>query len=370
MSAPVRNPRGGPYLRRAVVDEVTRRRLGDPNVRGKVAINDGFFRLREGIDSAGCYPVDNAVVEVFTDWERQVIDGDIAGDTVAYYRGGVSDLAGFATHHAVIAVGEMTPNFLLAWCRSPVRGGVGPSINTMYWRRSIAKAFFETCGLLGITDANPARLVVLPARPGRLVSACSDEQVALLKNAARVRINETRTPAMLALQMSGVTPTEQASLTVNDVDLPQRRVWVHDGGYRSTERWVPLFDVWCAQAVSAHVAALRESFGDTCGDESFLRRPKDRERTSVIQPGAVSMALTSLLRRAGVYQPGMIRVESIREWVALKVWEQTDSVEAVAVRLGMSSLDAAAHIIGYDWRSADPTTDVPPSHRRTEATRP
>jgi len=32
------------------------------------------------------------------------------------------------------------------------------------------------------------------------------------------------------------------------------------------------------------------------------------------------------------------------------VWGATGRVEAVAARLGMSSLDRAAHLVGYDWR--------------------
>lgn len=61
----------------------------------------------------------------------------------------------------------------------------------------------------------------------------------------------------------------------------------------------------------------------------------------------------------------MTRAESIREWLAARVFAQTGSLEAVAVRLGMSSLDTAAHLVGYDWVKTL-TADQPPAHRTND----
>ena len=63
------------------------------------------------------------------------------------------------------------------------------------------------------------------------------------------------------------------------------------------------------------------------------------------------MLITKALDRAGLKQPGHIRVAAINEYVAAKVFAQTGRVEAVAARLGMRSLDAAAHLLGLDWRA-------------------
>ena len=48
-------------------------------------------------------------------------------------------------------------------------------------------------------------------------------------------------------------------------------------------------------------------------------------------------------------QPGRVRIASLNEYVAVRVYEETGSLMEVAVRLGMRSLDAAAHIVDPNW---------------------
>ena len=55
------------------------------------------------------------------------------------------------------------------------------------------------------------------------------------------------------------------------------------------------------------------------------------------------------MKAARVYRKGVTRVESIREYLAVRHFEGTGSIEGTAERLGMSSLDTVAHIIGVDW---------------------
>jgi len=55
-------------------------------------------------------------------------------------------------------------------------------------------------------------------------------------------------------------------------------------------------------------------------------------------------------------------LESLREWLAAKVFAETGRVEAVAARLGMASLDAAAHLVGYNWTREFDIDAPPPPH--------
>ena len=70
-------------------------------------------------------------------------------------------------------------------------------------RRSAARSFFETAFRLGLTDANPAKVIELPDRSDRYVHALTDAQIVQIQRVARTRLSDTRTPAAFALVMSG-----------------------------------------------------------------------------------------------------------------------------------------------------------------------
>jgi hypothetical protein len=64
---------------------------------------------------------------------------------------------------------------------------------------------------------------------------------------------------------------------------------------------------------------------------------------------ATSNTLDGIFKDAGVKQPGRVRIASLNEYVACRVYEETGSLIEVAVRLGMRSLDAVAHIVDPNW---------------------
>jgi len=307
-----------------------------------------------------------AAVEVLADWDLQVAAGAVPALTIAGYRDCVQALVAFALRVGLYEVKDITANLVLSWLNTPGKSGRTPSVNSQYHHRAAVRKMFETLRRLGITDANPAMQVALPRPPARRATGCTDDQINLLKSVAQFRINDTRTPAMLALALSGAAVTEQGFVTVDDVDLPGARVWVHNGGYRAVDRWIPLDDLWCLMAIERRVRHLREH-GSDLGVQPLIYTAKgtvlDSDATIASRKQAASTGLTKLLKKAGIHQPGSLRVDSIREWVAHKIWNETASIEAVAVRLGYQSLDAAASLIGYDWRAADPTNDDAPAHR-------
>ena len=127
-------------------------------------------------------------------------------------------------------------------------------------------------------------------------------------------------------------------------------------------------DVWSLFAVGAfgwqsgsdHGGLLSRKVTTDLGRATvaYERGRKRSDDTPGTRQAAIAQMLTSLMKRARLYREGENRVESIREWVAFRVFADTNSVEAVAQRLVMSSLDAAAHIVGYDW-VAETRIDVP-----------
>lgn len=350
----------------AGVEAVTRRRVGDPNPRGRLERNVGVFRLRAGLSAPGEIAVADAAALVEADWWRQVDSGSISASIIEAYARDLAGLVAVMGVQEIAALSDITPNMLRAWCRMPSNDGTPSAENSWYRRRSALRSFYETARCLGITDTNPAKSVEFPRRSGRFVNAFDDLAIAQLKRISRSTLGDTRLPCSLALMLCGASTRELASITVDDVDLAGQRVWLHGGGYRCRDRWVPFLDDWCAEAITQRVTEQRASLGDAAGAMWLVYRPHPKNPTPFRQPEAASSLITGLLKKARVHVPGQTRAESIREWLAAKIFEDTGSVEQVAIRLGLASLDTAAHVVGYDWIEQSGLDLDPPDHRRTD----
>lgn len=345
---------------------MTARRAGQARLRGKLEVPQGRFALRPGMASPGAMPLVEALRLVEAEWDRQVAAGTISRAVIKCYRLDARSMVKFLPKRfGVNSVGEVTPNQIYEWMRTPRPDGEPPAANTRYGRRSAARAFFLTCTLLGIFDVNPAESISEKGRRSRFVNALTDEQIRQLCVSAPFTLTETKTPAALALMMIGAGTREVAYVRVCDVDLAHARVWVHDGGERFTARWLPIDNLWALEALSRRVSALAARIQDPLAyaamTVAYERGRKKAPDTPEARQAAISMTLTTLMRKARVYRAGENRVESIREWVAARVFASTGSVAAVAQRLGMSSLDAAAHIVGYDWVAAHRINAEPPA---------
>lgn len=349
---------------------MTDRRVGEANSRGRFLRPSGFFRLDEDLSAPGAINFAEALAQVAADWDDQVAAGNISAALVFTNGYLLRSLGGFLASQGVTEVRHITANLLLAWCSLPDKHGAAPTRSSMLHRRSALRAFFDTLYRLSITDENPAAAVSLPGQSDRYVHPLTDSQVEQLRRVARSTLTDTRTPAALALCMSGAASEEIPFVTVADVDLPGRRVWLEVTGYRRYRRWLPLFDDWCVDAVAARVRAVRENAegkGDphnpwlTYQNRVGFERDPSRTRQSANGGGTI---LTKLMRRAGVYERGVTRAESIREWLAVTTYARTESLPSVAVLLGLSSLDSAAHLVGLDWLDDAGVDADPPAHRR------
>ena len=119
------------------------------------------------------------------------------------------------------------------------------------------------------------------------------------------------------------------------------------------------------EAVQRRMDDLQASGATSGGDTWLVYQPKPGKPTTPRQGSAGGMIILRLLKFARVHQPGVTRAESIREWLALQVYAETGSLEEVARRLGMSSLDGAAHVVGHNWLTTDAHDRQPPAHRGT-----
>ena len=353
----------GRYRLHRAVDEVNRRHGGDDKPRGRLERLNGPFRLRDDLTAPGHIGFADALDLVVADWGRQVVAGTIGAENVSTYERQLRGFLGVLTRLGQTRVCDIDPNTIFMWLKMPKASGESPSRSTSELQRSAARSFFQTANCLGLTDANPGKVVELPDKNDRYVPPLTDDQIRHLQRVARDRLHETRTPAGLALIMSGCSTRELARVSVADVDLDRRRVWIHGGGFRHRARWLPLVDDWCVDAVRRRVEGVQDDryYQGPEGDRLLVNRAKV---TTPVQNQHTNMVtlVNDLLKTAGLYEPHVVRAESIREWLAVRVFGETGDVRQVAFRLGMASLDAAAHLVGLNWVE-DLTTDGPPAHR-------
>jgi site-specific recombinase XerD len=286
---------------------MTRRRVGDPKPRGRLDRDLGPFRLRPGLSSPGGMPFDDALALVFTDWQRQVTAGNIAAETPEQYETYLRGLRVLALRQGMTEVADLTVNFLLMWCLMPLANGGAVTDGVRRARRAAARSFFETAKVLGITDVNPAKSIEFPSRTDRYVNALTDDQIRHLQQHSRMSVNDLRTPTAMALVMSGATTREIGFVTVADVDLPNRRVWVHDGGYRQRDRWIVLCDDWCILAVTRLLEDLRATHDGHADDQGLVYRPRSSDPSPARQKDAGGMMILRLLKFARVHRPGITR---------------------------------------------------------------
>jgi len=332
---------------------VTRRRAGEPRARGRLLVPAGPIGLRSGLRGFGRIDLAAALELVSDEWDAQVAAGTVSGQIISMYTRQCRALVGYATAMGVHELGDVRPNLVVQWVHTPRADGDPVALNTRLSRRSAVRALFLTAMRLGLTDENPADAVMETKRSARYVHQLTNAQVRHLQQCAPHRLNETKTPVALALMLLGAGTREAGHVEVRDIDLVDRRVWLHHGGERYRDRWVPIDVDWCRLAIWNRLTALDAS----CATEEEFERStlvyeaRRAETTPLLRQAAVSRTIIELMKRARIYEAGVTRPESIREWVAARVFDETGSVEAVAERLGMFSLDGAAHIVGYDWVS-------------------
>jgi integrase/recombinase XerC len=325
----------------------------------------GRFRLAADLDQPGELPLRDAFARVKADWERQAADGLVTDDVVYTYCSVMSLFVDYAEGRGLEHLYDVTPTIVLEWMHSATAKGEQPANSTRLQRRSMARTFFGTAQKLGLYDENPAQSVVEHRRTERHVHAFTDAEIAQLKRTATYRIGEVKAPTMLALMLLGATSREVAYIRVGDVDLKHRRVWLHGGADRNRPRWVPIEDDWAANVLRERIAAICKARPEADWDELakvlLTYRPKKGDDNPAKRAASVATTLDRLLRTARVYVAGETRLESIREWLALRVFQQTGRLEDVAVRLGLSSLDTIAHVVGSEWVDEHTIKEPPPA---------
>lgn len=336
--------------------------------RGGYTRPQGPFILDATLPMPGALALPDALDRVVADWRAQASAGTVAASTVNVDISIARGLVAFATAQGAAWVADVDSEMVWAWMGSlSLRDRTAPTHAQQVTRRAIARNVFRTLYRLGVTDANPAAQLTIGARPVRVVNALTDREVQALKDAAdydalagrnpdQHRAGASKTAPAVALALLGAQGGEVGAVRCRDLDLLNAAVWVHGGGERYTDRWLPIDDPWCFDILAARVAFLAEAHPHGWHDVPVAYEATSRG--TVVQGvmerrrSAVATTLTKAMDRAGIRRPGRNRVASITDHVAARVFAASGRVEDVAIRLGITSLDTAAHIVDHPWRTS------------------
>jgi integrase len=232
---------------------------------------------------------------------------------------------------------DATRSFIVA----PSPNGDPPSPATMHFRRSTLRLLFRLARSLGIAHGDPTLDIILPARSSHQHRALSDEEVALCRSWALETLTETRQPAAWALAEATARTSEIGHISVPDIHFETGRVWLH-GSSRVEPRWGLVSD-WGRQQLARRVAVLKDA-SDLRLVYSGRAGPESAQASSCI-------AIGETLRRAGLLREPDVRPLSVAAWSGARAFKNGVMIDEVARMLGVRSLDQAARLIGWSWRS-------------------
>jgi integrase/recombinase XerC len=247
--------------------------------------------------------------------------------------------------HGLLSLAEATPAIAAEFVIARA-GSVPTAVATQHLRRSSLRLLFRFARVLRIADHDPTLDLRLPPRSNLHCRALTDDEIAVCRSFALWSLTNTRRPAAWALAEATARTAELPHISVGDLDLDNRRVWIHCST-RTVPRWGALSE-WGALQLERRVAELR----DRGADHSTLLiyegggSPESRQASSC-------MAISDTLVAAGLAGERDVRPLSVAAWAGTHVFADTGQIEAAAVALGVRSLDRAARMIGWDWRGSE-----------------
>lgn len=236
-------------------------------------------------------------------------------------------------------IGDVTGDDVLAWVTAPFPDGRPSSLATQRHRRALVRLAFRLLRTAGCVDHDPSLDVDLPSRTARPSQRpLSDDEIERGRAASLRTFGETRLPAVWALAEATATTHEIPRVRPSDLHLDDGIVML--GGSRSTVARQGRLTDW---GVDALAARLRATSDTPLAYQGAGRSPASMQ-------ASCSAALDRILTAAGLRVDPSVKPGSVRAWAGRHVWQTTGRVEKAAIALGCRSLDAAATIVGLDWR--------------------
>jgi site-specific recombinase XerD len=243
----------------------------------------------------------------------------------------------------VSSLAEVTRAHVELFTAAPVGdASIEPAAATMYVRRSAVRLLFRLARESGLGVSDPTLDVALPARTPRQVRPLTDAEIVMCRGASLHTLTETRLPAAWALAEATARTSELPSIMASDVDLPCGIVRIH-GSSRTRPRRGFLSD-WGIQQLRRRLDTLSSAGAE---DRAVIYKG---DRGGASGQASASTAIAWTLRRAGLTSDTAVRPASVAAWAGRHLFDEGLSLEEVALRLGIRSLDRTASFIGLEER--------------------
>jgi hypothetical protein len=234
---------------------------------------------------------------------------------------------------------EITPDIVDRFIRA--KGNTGePAVATMHVRHAALRMLFRIARLEFGFDRDPAMDLVLPPRTVLTTRPLEEDEIVICRSFSQSKFDSTRQPAAWALGEATAITAEMPFITIGDLQLDNPngpRVRLH-GSNKRLERW-GLLDDWGAAQIEHHATKLKNTRNLIYGGKG----------TKFAAQISCCNAINATLTRAGFGNEPDIRPASLAAYAGRVVLNESDSIEEVARRLGMRSLDAAAAFINHVW---------------------
>lgn len=314
------------------------------------------FTLASFLSAPGLIPVVEALALVTAAWRDQTVPVGFSAPTLRRYEHNLNQFVAYATAYGAAVLSDCDAVLCADWVHARPAGKMWaanttgqPAYGTQANRRTSLINFFATCHHLGLWDQNPGEKVTTHGRSNGRIRPLTDNEAARLMDRAAYGARENKMPAAVALALAGATVTEIAQVEGTDVHLPEQVVWLPGLGRRNLPRWVSL-DEWQTTALHNRIAYLTRRHGHDITGLSLVHRGHVADQDPTKFAMTTNQMLVRALAKAGLGPVDGVRPSSIHEYVANRVYAETGSMEAVAVRCGLRSLDAAARLVTTDWR--------------------
>lgn len=261
--------------------------------------------------------------------------GALTGLTLATVEGLWGGFTTRAERQGIGSVAEVDHEVVLDFIQARNRHGSLPSTATMHLRRWSVRFFFQVLRETGVAVGDPTVDIRLPPRATAPIRPLTDAEVELCRVLAAHPADATLKPAAWGLAEATAATSEIPAVRRGDI----RRGAVRLPGSRLLLPRSAAPGEW---AITQIERRLREIDADPDALVAYLgdgKRPQ----------AAAAMVIGKVLRRAGLAGEPGVRPASIRAWAGRRVFDETGSIEAVAQRLGLRSLDTAARLIGLEW---------------------
>lgn len=265
------------------------------------------------------------------------------------------------TAQGVEGWGEVTPWHCQSFVAAANRSGTPASAATQHLRRSTVRAVFRTLRTLGLVAGDPTLDLVLPQRSSRGYRPLTDDEVMVCRASARLGhagANSLRRAVSWALGEATATTSEIGAIRLGDLldvttpsadETAPLRVRIAPSR-RHAGRTAEL-TAWGSVVLRRHARQLLDA---RAAPDTLLAYGGTGAPGAHHAQASVCTNLTRVLQLAGIDDPA-VRARSLRGWAGQRLYAGGLPIEQVAVRLGCSSLDAAAAEIGLTWKPSPPS---------------